>query len=58
MLAVIPALCTPGRFYVEIYAEIVVTIPTGNLAGIPWQIGQQSQQGTQRDMADMAESAV
>ena len=28
------------------------------LAGIPWQIGQQFQQGTQRDLADMAESAV
>ena len=53
-LVVIPAVCKPGRFHVEIYAEIVVRI----LAGIPWQIGQQSQQGTQRDMADMAESAV
>ena len=28
------------------------------MAGIPWQIGQQSQQGTRRNLADMAESAV
>lgn len=28
------------------------------MAGIPWQIGQQSQQGTRRDLADMSESAV
>ena len=33
MLAVIPALCTPGRFHVEIYAEIVVRIPSGNFGG-------------------------
>ena len=28
------------------------------MAGSPWQIEQQSQQGTRRDLADMSESAV
>ena len=33
MLAVIPAVCKPGRFHEEIYAEIVVRIPAGNYGG-------------------------
>ena len=33
MLAVIPAVCKPGRFHEEIYAEIVVRIPAANYGG-------------------------